>query len=175
MKRGVLLFWFQSMLAVLLLTANWACSRRPCLAKLESKQGEVQRNAANRGNTWNIATIGAAFSMGDALGTAHASNALLGLEGGGKLSVRQDTVVRFQNRRPTTKSQDFDIETGQALLQAGSNGLLFATSIGLAHLEANSQVLIRRTSDGLDLTLPLAKPVLSPAMKRLRSTKDNHT
>jgi hypothetical protein len=157
MKHHAWRYFLQSILAVIVLTVGWACSREPSVAKLESKQGEVQRNQAKKGKAWAVADIGVTFTVGDALRTAHAATAIVALEGTGKLSVRQDTVVRFQNRRPLAKRHDFDVETGQVMLEAGSNELLLATSIGMARIEANGQVLIRRTPEGLQFDVTVGK------------------
>jgi hypothetical protein len=159
MNRRVLLLGLVSLLFALLFSGCKACSRSPALAILDSKQGDVKRNEAVERNVWKFADVGAAFGIGDALRTASAASALLSLEGGGKLQVRPDTTIRFQNRRPSSKSKDFDVETGQVLLEAGDQDLLLATGIGVARIEPNGSILIRRTADGVrfDVTVGRAR------------------
>jgi hypothetical protein len=157
MIRRLLLLCLTSLLAALLLSGCKACSRSAALATLQSKQGEVKRNQAAERSVWNVADVGVAFGVGDALRTARAASAMLSLDGGGKLQVRGDTTLRFQNRRPSSKSKDFDVETGQVLLEAGAEELLLATGIGVARIEPNGSLLIRRTADGVQFDVTVGR------------------
>jgi hypothetical protein len=157
MKRSNWPFTLRLLLVVLIFSTSWACNRGHYLARVESRQGDVQRNLAKEGKDWSIADIGTTFEVGDALRTAKSSSAILGLEGGGKLNVREGTIIRFQNRRPSAKNHDFNVETGQVLLEAGSEELRVVTNIGLARFEANSKVLIRRIAERLEFDVTLGK------------------
>jgi len=134
------------------------CSREEPVAKLESMQGDVRRSVAAHVGSWNPTAIGAVFLLGDGLRTAHAAEAVLGLDDGSKLRVRQDTTIRFSNRRPEGKKQAFDVEAGQVLVEAGPSELSLVTRLGIARVQANGKLLIHRSAEGLqyDVTVGLA-------------------
>jgi hypothetical protein len=157
MKQRLWIVCFAAVLLAQLMMGCRGCSKHAPLAVLDSRQGEVQREAANSKNSWKVAEVGTGFDVGDALRTRHASTAHLNLAGGGKLQVRQDTVIRFQNRRPAAKKHDFDVETGQVMLEAADEELLVEIGKGVARIAPNGQVLVRRTSEGLQFEVSVGK------------------
>lgn len=157
MKPGIVVVRFALLLAMTLLGVCSGCRRDEALAKLETKTGEVLGASAKDANAWRVVTVGAVFFLGDALQTKHTTEALLGLDDGSKLRVRQDTIVRFAKSRPGKGSQAFDVDTGEVLLEAGTDGASFATSIGLARLARHSQVVIRRTTGGIQFDVTVGK------------------
>jgi hypothetical protein len=157
MKRELWIICFAAVLLAQLLIGCNGCGKHAPLAVLEVRQGEVQRQAAQSRADWNDANLGTGFDVGDALRTRHASSARLRLLGGGKVHVKQDTLIRFQNRRPAAKKHDFDVETGQVLLEAGDDELLLETGKGIARIGPNGLVTIHRTPQGLQFDVTVGR------------------
>lgn len=145
MRPRQALLWRMRWLIVAIALGSANCDRARALAELETRQGRVERNQAQAPQSWNAAEPGTDFYLGDAIRTAQASSASLRLDGGGRLTVRQNSVVRFASRRPNPKNKAFELETGQALLEAGDAELALIMEIGTAHLAARSQLLLSRT------------------------------
>lgn len=168
MSRGLWLIRLQWLcLLALQLGCASGCSR--ALAELESKQGTVERNQADAIRIWKAAEPGTDFYLGDAVRTARGSVALLQLEGGGRLTVKQNSIVRFANQAPNRKTKSFALESGQAMLEAGDNELLLNTEVGLAHLAARGQMLISRSNDVVkfDVTVGRARIETSAGVDEL--------
>jgi hypothetical protein len=148
MRRRLLVLFFV-LLGLLLGVGCARCGRDQSVAKLEQKQGDVRRSGVASANTWKPTTVGAAFLLGDGLRTAQASAAILGLDDGSKLHVRQNTTIRFSSQRPTDKKQAFDVEAGQVLVEAGASEVSLVTRLGIARVQAKGKLLIQRLADGL--------------------------
>src|SRR6188472_779801 len=93
-------------LAVLL-----GCSRASDeLAKLEAKQGMVNRDTAKREGTWAVAAIGAGFEVGDGVRTSSAATARLKLSDGSGVTLQEKTLLRFLASPPGKKSHGLDVQ-----------------------------------------------------------------
>ena len=163
MKHTVLLLCCTSLVAGLLLAGCRACSHPQALAVLLSKHGEVRRDRAKSGSGWQLAEVGVAFELGDAVRTAPAAIATLELEGGSKLQVQPGTTIRFQNRRPSSKRREFSVETGQVLVEAGRDDVILDTGNGIVRVRANSQLLVRRTDTGLRFEVTVGRALIEEA------------
>jgi len=136
------------------------CSDAGVLATLENREGQVDRDTKAQQKAWSDAAVGATFAMGDAVRTREAANALLALDDGSQLSVRPKTVLRFSDSPPKAGEQGFDVETGEALLEAGDAGLILRTSLGVARIDGKSQVLVRRTTQGMRFEVHVGRAML---------------
>jgi hypothetical protein len=119
------------------------------LAWLERKEGTVDRDFAGRVGSWVIAEPKAAFRVGDGVRTGADSTARLELSDKSKLSLEASTVVRFLARPPGQSSQRLDVETGDAVIEVGSESLRLDTVIGSATLEPFTNARLSRTENGL--------------------------
>jgi hypothetical protein len=157
MKRSLIFVWIGSILFAFIVCGCKACNFNAAMATLRARQGQVQQALAASQAVFKEAAVGTKFHAGDALKTAHASNALLELEGGGTLQVRQDTLIRFALKRPTGKAHGLDVQTGQVLLEAGDSEVELATEVGLARIQAGGQMVIRRGPDGTYFDVTIGK------------------
>ncbi len=157
MKRSLAFVWIGSLLFAFIVCGCKACNFNAAMATLHARQGLVQQALAVSQAVFKEAAIGTKFHVGDALKTAHGSNALLELEGGGTLRVRQDTLIRFALKRPTGKTHGLDVQTGQVLLEAGHSEVELATEVGLARIQAGGQMVIRRGPDGTYFDVTIGK------------------
>ena len=137
-----------------------SCNDDGVLATLQNREGSVDRDTKATQKVWSDAAVGATFSMGDAVRTRVAATALLVLDDGSQLSVRPKTVLRFSDSPPKAGEQGFDVETGEALLEVSDAGLVLRTSLGLARIEGKSQVLVRRTTEGVRFEVQVGRAVL---------------
>jgi len=147
-------------LCLLSLTGCQSCSDAGVLATLEHREGRVDRDTKVQQKVWSDAEVGATFAMGDAVRTREAASALLALDDGSQLSVRPKTVLRFSDSPPKSGEQGFDVETGEALLEVGEAGLILRTSLGTARIDGKSQVLVRRTTEGVRFEVHVGRAVL---------------
>ena len=130
------------------------------LARLESKMGSVDRDTKAKPQEWTAARVGATFSMGDGVRTGKSSTALLVLDDGSKLEIRPNTIVRFSDTPPKARERAFDVETGEALLDTSGAGLVLKTSLGLARIDGNSRVLLKRTTRGIRFEVRVGRAIL---------------
>jgi hypothetical protein len=128
-----------------LLVGCRSCTHAEPIAELASATGGVSRDFAAQPGGWSPASIGAAFAVGDGLRTDPAAQAELRMRGGGRLEVRESTVMRFlAGTAPTEKR--VSLETGTAEIEMGSEELEFETRFGTARIEPGARV--RLTDDG---------------------------
>jgi hypothetical protein len=140
-----------TLLALLLVALPWlGCHRdSDALAWLEQKQGAVDRDFAGRVGNWEIAQPKAAFRVGDGVRTGADSTARLELSDKSKLSLEAKTLVRFLARPPGQSSQRMDVETGEAVIEVGSESLRLDTVIGSAILDPFTSARLSHTDNGL--------------------------
>lgn len=157
MRNELRYAWLCCLIALILGIVNGGCKRNDPVAVLQLKQGEVLGATLKASQIWKGVAVGASFYLGDALRTKHAAEALLDLDDNSKLRVRQDTTIRFASTRPPKGSHAFDVDTGEVLLEAGADGLVLSTSIGVARLEAHGQVIIRRAENGVQFNVTVGR------------------
>lgn len=160
MKLATLVLVFSVVVCSFQVTGCKSCSEAAVLATLKERQGQVDRDTRAKVREWSQADVGATFSVGDAVRTAAAATALLALDDGSQLRVRPKTVLRFSDSPPKAGEQGFDVETGEAMLEAGDQGLVLRTSLGLARIDGKSQVLVRRTTQGVRFEVHVGRAVL---------------
>ena len=84
------------------------------LAKLETKQGTVDRDLAKQQGAWTAAAVGVGFEVGDGVRTARAATARLVLSDGSGVTLREKTLLRFLATPPGKKSRGLDVQIGRA-------------------------------------------------------------
>ena len=155
---------FAELLAVLLALLAFSgcnsCQDTSILATLKAKDGRVDRDFKASEKDWKPADVGSKFRVGDAIRTQGASGAELALDDGSHLKMKEKTTIRFEERPPNSKEQALSVLTGEALLEAGAEGALLRTSLGLARIDGQGQVLLKRTDEGLRFEVHVGKAVL---------------
>ena len=116
----------------------------PPLATLSSSVGSVARDHAEKAKDWAPVAAGETFFLGDAIKTESAATAKLMLANGTSLSLKESSVLRFMDSKPT--ENNFKVELGEVMVQAGTEPLRFASNIGLAILEPGGNMIV--TQDG---------------------------
>jgi hypothetical protein len=152
-------------LAVLL-----GCSRASDeLAKLEAKQGTVNRDTAKREGAWAVAAIGAGFEVGDGVRTSSAATARLKLSDGSGVTLQEKTLLRFLASPPGKKSHGLDVQTGEVALEVGREALEIDTPSGSVTLDPGSRVKLRRTDQGTRFQVEIGAAHLTDAHRDLKA------
>jgi hypothetical protein len=139
------------------------------LAKLEGKQGAVDRDTAKQQGAWAGAAIGAGFNVGDGVRTSTAATARLRLSDGSGLILQEKTLLRFLATPPGKKSHGLDVQTGEVELDVGGNALQIETQAGPATLEAGSRVRLRKTDQGTRFAVEIGAAHLTEAHADLKA------
>lgn len=116
------------------------CSDETVLARLHTMSGHVTRDFDRTRGDWQSAAPGATFRMGDGIKSDADGQARLSLADGSVLTVRPHTRLRFLPGRPEERT--LDVELGEVLFEAHAGSRL-RSAVGLALIEAGSQVVIR--------------------------------
>lgn len=130
--------WMQVFAALVFVMALASASCKAChkgpppLATLSSSEGSVSRNNAGKVKEWTAVVRGDAFFLGDAIKTESTATAKLLLGNGTSLSMKEKSILRFLDSKPT--ENNFKVELGEVIVQAGTEPLRFATNVGLAIL-----------------------------------------
>jgi hypothetical protein len=122
-----------------------SCVHIEPLAELVTETGAVSRDFAAHPESWSPVPVGATFAIGDGLRTEAASGAQLRMRGGGRLDMREATVLRFLTNAASA-GRRVSLETGAAEIEMGTEGLEFETRLGTARIEPGAHV--RLTDDG---------------------------
>jgi hypothetical protein len=139
------------------------------LAKLESKQGQVDRDFAKELGKWLDAPVAASFKVGDGVRTAGGAGAKLRLSDSSAVALQEKTVLRFLATPPGKKSHGLDVESGEVELQVGKQALELETSSGAAVLEAGSRVRVRKTDRGTRFAVEIGAAHLTDAKQDLKA------
>lgn len=113
------------------------------VAVLTATVGAVDRDFDQHVGAWRHAAVKDEFAIGDGVRTGKASRAALTLSDKSELALEKDTVVRFLSR-PSSHAKRFELEMGDAVLQAGDEAVAFGTEIGVAVLAPGSKISLRK-------------------------------
>jgi FecR protein len=116
----------------------------------------VTRDFAAHVLEWQKAEPGAQLSLGDGAQTDATSTAELTFTDGSGLSLKPNTVVRLLLDE-AEKQTGFDIQAGEAILHVGHGGLELRTHVGLATIEPDSEVVLRRAGDSMNFAVALGR------------------
>jgi hypothetical protein len=134
------------------LSSCQGCGSGDYLATLMQTSGTVDRDLAKSVGYWSTAQAGATFRVGDGLRTGHGSVALVDVRDAGQVRLGSDTTIRFRAnaaQKPNAPIElALDVETGEAVIEAGKRAVPLRTRFGLAVLEAGAQLRIRPAEDG---------------------------
>ena len=151
MTHGVALLCRLALVALLALCGLVGCGRGEELAKLQARNGKVERDVAKQQGTWSAAAVGATFVIGDAVRTAAAAKAELALSDGSDLTLQEKTLLRFLASPPGKKTPALAVEAGEVELDVGASGLEIETVAGPATLDPGTRVRLRETAGAVRL------------------------
>lgn len=155
---------------LLLLSLLCGCHRNQDeLAKLEGKQGGVDRDEAAHQGSWGVADVGASFKVNDGVRTAAAGTAKLRLSDGSAVALQEKTLLRFLASPPGKKTHGLDVQQGEVELEVGSEGLQIETRSGSATLDAGSRVRLRKTDQGTRFAVEIGAAHLNEAHQDLKA------
>ncbi|HVY30617.1 MAG TPA: FecR domain-containing protein [Polyangiaceae bacterium] len=159
-----------ALLSMLLLVLLGGCQRNQDeLAKLEGKQGSVDRDEAAHQGSWGVADVGASFKVNDGVRTAAAAKAKLRLSDGSAVALQEKTLLRFLASPPGKKTHGLDVQQGEVELDVGSEGLQIETQAGSAVLEAGSRVRLRKTDQGTRFAVEIGAAHLTDAHQDVKA------
>jgi ferric-dicitrate binding protein FerR (iron transport regulator) len=125
------------------------------VATLERAQGGVERDHAGTTGQFVAAALGSRFRVGDGIRTAHAATAALVLADGSKITLEQDTVVRFMATPPDADGRGIEIVAGRATLETGGSPLLLYTNVGSARLQPGTRIALAPRATGIDFSVQM--------------------
>jgi len=139
------------------------------LAKLQTKQGTVERDLAKLQGTWTAAAVGVGFEVGDGVRTARAATARLALSDGSGVTLQEKTLLRFLATPPGKKSHGLDVQTGEVELNVGREALEIETQAGPATLQPGSRVRLRKTERGTQFAVEIGAARLTEVQRELQA------
>ncbi|HEX5659619.1 MAG TPA: FecR domain-containing protein [Polyangiales bacterium] len=116
----------------------------------------VTRDFAAHVQDWQKAEEGARLSLGDGAQTDASSTAELRFVNGSGLTLKPNTIVRLLPDE-VAKLTGFDIQAGEAIFRTGSGGIKLRTHVGLAEIEPDTEVALRRDGDTLAFAVALGR------------------
>jgi hypothetical protein len=138
------------------LCALVSCARLPgcggALAEVAEAHGSVERDFDAQRGRWQRAAVGEQLESGDGLRTGPRSSAVLRVGRGGVMRVESETTLRLLlpgAGRDEGSAPDIEIESGEAVIEAGQQALSLHTQTGSAVLQAGSRVRLSRQEKGV--------------------------
>jgi hypothetical protein len=164
-KLARLRFWGGWLAGLVLCAALHGCARcdssqpqAKAIATLTKLVGAgVTRDFAAHVDAWQKANEGAQLALGDGARTDAQSTAELLFENGSGLSLNPNTLVRLMPDDGAERQTGFDIQAGEAILHVGTRGIKLRTHVGLAEIEPDSEVMLRRDGDSLAFAVALGR------------------
>jgi hypothetical protein len=134
-----------------LLAVLTGCRNGDAIATLDRAHGAVARDFEKSVGTWETASPGSEFRIGDGVRSGASSSAVLRLFDQSKLDLHASTVLRFGRRRGEGKGVKLDLEMGEATLEVAAATLELEMGVGNARVEAGSKVRLTHTGDATRL------------------------
>ncbi|HXK18444.1 MAG TPA: FecR family protein, partial [Polyangiaceae bacterium] len=157
-------------LCCLMVAVALGCHRATeILAKLEAKQGSVDRDLAAQQGTWATAALGVGFEVGDGVRTARGATAKLRLADGSLVSLQEKSLLRFLASPPGKQAHGLDVQEGEVQLDVAGAALELETEAGLARLEPGSRVTLRKTERGTRFAVEIGTARLSEENRELKA------
>jgi len=142
--------------ALALVCALAACrSRENLVATLRGFSGQVVRDHQNSVGTWEGASVGATFVVGDAVRTRAHSRATLELASSHQLSLDPETLIRFLNRPSDAKRPRVALEMGEVTIDAASDAFELETDSGTVRVAAHGRARLAKEGDSLRLQVTI--------------------
>lgn len=139
------------------------------LAKLETKQGQVDRDFAAGLGKWLTAPVAASFKVGDGVRTAAGATAKLRLSDASNVVLQEKTLLRFLATPPGEKSRGLDVQEGEVELDVGNEELKIQTGSGPAVLAPGSRIRLSKTARGTRFAVEIGSALLSDAKRDVKA------
>jgi hypothetical protein len=139
------------------------------LAKLETKQGQVDRDFATQLGKWLSAPVAASFKVGDGVRTAAGATAKLRLSDASNVVLQEKTLLRFLAMPPGEKARGLDVQQGEVELDVGSQELKIQTGAGPAVLAPGSRIRLSKTAQGTRFAVEIGSAQLSDAKRDVKA------
>jgi len=142
-----------------LLIVSWVVfgrrSHDNVIATLRSFSGQVARDHQTSVGTWEGASVGASFVLGDGVRTRARSTATVELASLHKLTLEPDTLIRFLTRPSDPKRTRVALEAGEVTLDAAGDALNLETELGTVRVEAHGRARLTKTDDAMRLQVTI--------------------
>jgi len=125
------------------------CGEDDTIAQLKSRDGDVRRDTLEAPEDWKPAEVGARFRFEEAVRTGAEGTASVELVGGAALRVEPDTIIRFLPGVPDQQTPGIDVETGEAIVEAGDAEIAMRTGDGVATIGAGGRLRMTAGEDGV--------------------------
>jgi hypothetical protein len=119
------------------------------MAALAAANGDVVRDHKQTVQQWQPAAVGAEFEFGDAVRTMDQATGEVKFNDGARMKLDPSTTVRFMRFAPDAKQVGIDVESGQAVLEAGDSELRMHTRVGLAILQPGTTAHVGKGKQGI--------------------------
>ncbi len=133
------------------------CDDSDSLAELVEFKGDVDRDWAAQPLKWQPAETGMSFSLGDAVRAKKESSAILDMNDGSKILLKQGSQIRFLKSISSPNTAGIEVETGEAELVVGDKEVQFMSNVGLATLESRTRVRIRKSDGNFEFLVAIGK------------------
>ncbi|QQR89482.1 MAG: FecR domain-containing protein [Myxococcales bacterium] len=117
------------------------------IAELVQTKNKVQRDYASKQGSWKKANTGDSFIINDGVRTARGSSAKIMFTSGSGVKLGELTRIRFLSKAPGRGDGRISVEAGEVVLEGGGGGLQLNTYVGVAYIEAGSQVEVQVNGD----------------------------
>ena len=145
-------------LACLFLATGPGCRREETVATALAVQGAVE---ASHVGVFRPVIVGTPFVVGDTLRTAAASQARLGLTGGGVIRVGERARLRFQRGAVVgQRAPDIAVELGSAEVEETTSELSIVTAAGLARVARGTHLRVRTDGATASLEVVVGRAVM---------------
>ncbi|HET8933763.1 MAG TPA: hypothetical protein VFN67_10000 [Polyangiales bacterium] len=131
------------------------------MATMIEHTGEVQRDHAGHAGKFEAANDRARFVSGDALRTLDNGTARLQLPASGSVLVQGSTTIRLWRGKKT--GVQVNVQTGMASVVAAKEPVSIQTALGLAVLQAGSELRVRPDTRGQRFEIKLGRASLTTA------------
>jgi hypothetical protein len=116
------------------------CGEPPSVGELAELRGVVELDEAAEPIDWAFASPEERVHVGDAIRTGASAEAMLRLTGGGRLFVRERSVVRFSPGARAGSDYRVGVELGEADVEAVSDAITFDSIFGETRIERGARV-----------------------------------
>ena len=144
------------LIALLAWLPGCRCDRTRAIAELVSASGRVERDWSNRLRDWHPAEPGARFQMGDGVRSGDDGTAELSLQGGARLIVSPNSLLRFLPHGPSGFIA-LDVELGEAVLETKEETVRLHSSFGRVTIDPESRVTMARSKTGVRFAVSLGR------------------
>ncbi|HKO48205.1 MAG TPA: hypothetical protein VJV79_10805 [Polyangiaceae bacterium] len=142
-------------------------SRENVVATLRGFVGQVTRDHQASVGSWEGASVGATFVVGEAVRTRAHSTAAIELASSHQLSLEPETLIRFLARPSDPKRTRVALEMGEVTIAAASNALELETNLGTLRLEAHGSARLVKDGDAMRLQVTIGSAELDRGGRHL--------